>query len=1521
MKKSFKILMLAFATSFIMSGVQAQTGTYNQEDLADIRAFLRQPSAEQGKANFEQFGLTVSDTADWTSSTDWVWKLSATWVSVDGEQRLGGVLWIMKKLGGTFSLPHCEYLTSINVFNNGIEAVDVSGNPALTSLTLTNNPLAALDVTGNPVLKSLSVESTSLSALDVTGNPALTVLAAGSTGISNLDLSGNPMLEELYCSNCQELESIDFYNNLSLRVLNATSCGKLTELDLSGLTGLVRLFCSGCDLASLNLRANVNLEELQCQQNQISSLVFPSNSALRTIDCHENGLEALDGLENLPRLQSLQAQDNRLNYLDVSNNDSLVILYCNGNALEAVEGLANLAFLKDFRCQDNDISDLSMLPTERLQTFRAENNRLRISTLPVPLNAAGEAIYAWWFWPQQVWNGGAVEAGDVIDLSAEASKTFGGTTHATTYAWFELGPDMEERAVELTSTETGIFPVDASMTGKTLRCKMTNAFFNTNNGQVSDTAFPIVYEVYVAGEETYASDEVAALKAFLRQESAEEGRSNAEALSVDTSAWMEGDLWLWSVEGLRLSSGAEKRVESMDWSGKGLAGELELSGFAQLDSLDVSDNALTALALDDCPALQSVRCQDNALRFSTLPKVEVDVFEMASQADIDLGRVNYADGIDLRSENEVVLDGASTTTEYRWVVVTSEGETGTTALTNRDGLFIPDTSLCGKNLRVYLTNEAYWGETPASQLRLCANVFVNHYVEPTYSEEELAQLRAFLRQEGNFAELGLAVADTADWTENSTWVADVEGMEWAVFGNEYKVVEISWADKGLAGNLDLSGFDALEIVHVYDNDLVSLNLSGAEALTELRMNNNVRCATLNLQGCTALERMYVQNCALESLDVASCEALVFVQAFNNKLKAFDASGKAALTTLYLHDNELEEIDLTGCRSLASLNVSNNSLEALDVSSTSVTFLDCSRNRLTLASLPRISIPSFNYSPQSEVEGEPVPYQEGVDLSVFDRVEFPGQEPVQTSYAWFDVTAGTALQVDTLMENDGTGRFSIDKSLSGMDLRCEMTNAAYPGLTLVYSISLEESVSAYDAGELVDLRTFLRFSNEETGLTNAMTLGLLPSDTTTWNQSAKWLARLTRQGHLTWKYENEGTQEEKKRLVKIFIVIQKMTGNLDLSACTELEELDCTGIGITGLDVTKCLKLRNIWCMNNQIPVLDFSANTALVNVMCYNNPIKTLEFKNHPDLMVLDCQSCGLEHLDVSSCEVLRVLNCQNNKLKEVDVTGSPYLENLFVSYNQLTDLDITKNPDLMYFYAANNRISTYFDFARYNRGLWHIHIEHNQVEGFSVSDMTIEEIDVSYNELTFSTIPFDFTRKTYVFAPQDTVDLGSIPANGILDISSEYMLDTDGSHSYYEWQILSGSEWLETDDVITLDETGIFVFDKDAVGNRYRCLITSDNVYRCALTMEYYVDVVEASSNAEDDKIKVSVYPNPVADELHVTSSRTMETIRLFDMNGRLVYQSEAGSPEHRIDMENLPSGMYVLDVDGLLRKKVVKH
>ena len=87
------------------------------------------------------------------------------------------------------------------------------------------------------------------------------------------------------------------------------------------------------------------------------------------------------------------------------------------------------------------------------------------------------------------------------------------------------------------------------------------------------------------------------------------------------------------------------------------------------------------------------------------------------------------------------------------------------------------------------------------------------------------------------------------------------------------------------------------------------------------------------------------------------------------------------------------------------------------------------------------------------------------------------------------------------------------------------------------------------------------------------------------------------------------------------------------------------------------------------------------------------------------------------------------------------------------------------------------------------------------------------------------------------------------------------------------------------------------------------------------YVDVVEPTSRESAADIEVSVYPNPVLDELHVASSCALGTIRLFDMNGRVVYQHEADGLDHQIDMESYPAGMYFLDVDGLLRKKVVKR
>lgn len=1514
-----------------MSPAFSQVEGYDTQELEDLRGFLRQPSAEEGKANFEQFRLSSEDTATWYESSDWLNRLQLTWKETDGVKYLSGVNWFSKKLGGVFSLPHCPGLETVNLASNDLVSAEISSNTALISFGIaTNAKVTALDVSQNTALETLTISSTGITEVDLSKNPNLKTFTAMGGMVSGMDFSHNPLLENVYLDNCTELRALDFSNNLSLSTLNVVGCTNLTELDLSSLGSLGYLYVNNTGIRELDLSTNTRLTNFQGYSAELESLILPDAPGLQTVYAYDNHLSSVTNLEKLSGLKDLRLDNNELRVLDVSGNTALTNLDVHGNLLEDIVGLENLTELVHFYCYDNRLSDLSALPTPMLRTLHAYGNDLRLSTLPTrakPLTLVGSAyenmIGNYWFWPQNTRNGGAVLPGSEIDLSSEASKTFEETTHNTVFAWFDI-TDGNETAIELPSSETGVFTVGEEWAGKTLRCKMTNAFYTFNNGQESEDGFPFVYEIHVAGDAAYAANEVDQIKAFLRQASACEGQSNAAVLGVDTTAWAEGDLWLHALEGLRLSGQETLHVVSVDWDNRDLAGELDLSGFAQLDSLDVTGNALTALVLDECPALRKIHCQDNALRFSTLPKVEAEVFEMAPQAGLNLGRVNYSDGIDLRSENDVVLNGETTMTEYRWVVLTSEGETETTALTNTDGLFIPDTSLCGKNLRVYMTNEAYWGETSASQLTLSLDVFVEHYVEPEYAEAEVEALKSFLRQASasggaNFTRLGLT--DTASWNENTAWIDDLEGMSWEVSGNEYRLVDADWNSRGLAGALDFSGFGKLREFHASNNNLTSIDLSGAGELTDLRVFNNPGLSSLDLGNCPALEMLYVQNCALESLDVFSCDALRQLQAFDNRLQAFDASGLTRLSSVYLYGNELESVNFFGCEALASLDVSDNRLTALDVENCpALSFLKCGDNALTFATLPKRAIASYDYAPQAVMQGEPVPYTAGIDLSQQKRVVMPGEEAVITEYAWFDISTDEEVPLpDSLswLVDDGNGRFTLSEVLTGTDLRCKMRNAAFPDLELEYEISLLETLEAYDEAEMEQLRAFLRHESVDEGILNAEKLGLSLADTLEWETSGKWIVRLANYGYVSLT-RDEATG--KKRLTGIDFVAKNLAGDLVLTACTELTGISCFANKLTGLDVSNSTKMGSIWCYNNEIPELDVSKLNDLVYLYCDQNKLKSLDLTNHPDLLVVRCGWNELEHLDVSGCTFMFALQCQNNQLEELDVTQNTKLTDLFVSNNFLTELDLSRNPELSEFHGSYNYF-TFFDFATYNKMMWHLYLDHNLLEGIVLTDLVIETVDIRYNELTFSTIPFDFTRKDYYFAPQDTVDLGKFPADGTLDLTSEYMLDTDGSHSFFEWQVLSGGEYVETDDVIVMDETGLFVFDKDAEGKSYRCVITSNNVYRSALTMEYYVDVVEPTSRASAADIEVSVYPNPVLDELHVASSCALGTIRLFDMNGRVVYQHEADGLEHQIDMESYPAGMYFLDVDGLLRKKVVKR
>ena len=93
--------------------------------------------------------------------------------------------------------------------------------------------------------------------------------------------------------------------------------------------------------------------------------------------------------------------------------------------------------------------------------------------------------------------------------------------------------------------------------------------------------------------QNYNKKEVKSLQNFLNQPSAKEKPNHEQFKRInlnDPSTW----------EGVTWESG---RVTAIDWRGRGLAGDLSVDNFSQLQRIDVTSNQLTSLSASKCSSL------------------------------------------------------------------------------------------------------------------------------------------------------------------------------------------------------------------------------------------------------------------------------------------------------------------------------------------------------------------------------------------------------------------------------------------------------------------------------------------------------------------------------------------------------------------------------------------------------------------------------------------------------------------------------------------------------------------------------------------------------------------------------------------------------------------------------------------------------------------------------------------------------------------------------------------------------
>ena len=98
--------------------------------------------------------------------------------------------------------------------------------------------------------------------------------------------------------------------------------------------------------------------------------------------------------------------------------------------------------------------------------------------------------------------------------------------------------------------------------------------------------------------------------------------------------------------------------------------------------------------------------------------------------------------------------------------------------------------------------------------------------------------------------------------------------------------------------------------------------------------------------------------------------------------------------------------------------------------------------------------------------------------------------------------------------------------------------------------------------------------------------------------------------------------------------------------------DGSNYRLASLDVSECTTLVYLWCTGNQLTSLDVTKNTELVDLNCWNNQLTTLDVSKCTKLAYLACGRNSLTKLDVSKNTELVELSCQENRFADVGMNN-----------------------------------------------------------------------------------------------------------------------------------------------------------------------------------------------------------------------------------------------------------------------------
>lgn len=164
-------------------------------------------------------------------------------------------------------------------------------------------------------------------------------------------------------------------------------------------------------------------------------------------------------------------------------------------------------------------------------------------------------------------------------------------------------------------------------------------------------------------------------------------------------------------------------------------------------------------------------------------------------------------------------------------------------------------------------------------------------------------------------------------------------------------------------------------------------------------------------------------------------------------------------------------------------------------------------------------------------------------------------------------------------------------------------------------------------------------------------------------------------------------------------------------------------------------------------------------------------------------------------------------------------------------------------------------------------------------------------------------------------------------------VIDESNGTIYYPWKLdISNPNANATKGDNSVDNVEQIVIDNPTANGLYRIEVTNKNplvnqdgnaaTQDFALVATGTKKITMASADITKDEVKV--FPTKTKDIVNVNLEGTLERIAVFDMNGKMIYESVNNNRSQTVSLAQYPKGLYIVTVktkSGIIAKKVIKE